>query len=87
MLLVACFVTGLVLGAVGHWAARKIYWRVKTPRYVRRHLSALRYNRRRSVALRHRRYYPVRPLRSYAGYNSDYHLSKLFKKLDQQDND
>lgn len=87
MLLFACFVSGLFTGVVGYWAGRKIYWRVKTPRHVRRHLSRLRYRRRLSLALRHRRYYPALPLRSYSGYNSDYRLSKLFEKLDRQDND
>ena len=87
LLLLACFVAGLFTGAGSYWAGRKIYWRIKTPRYVRRHLSTLRYRRRLSVALHRRRYYPVRPLRAYAGYNSDYRLSKLFEKLDRQDND
>lgn len=85
--LVLCFVAGLIAGVVGYWVGRKIYWHIKTPRHVRRHLSKLRYRRRLNLALRHRRYYPVRSLRPYSGYNSDYRLSKLFEKLDRADND
>ena len=87
VLCAASFVAGLIVGVVGYWAARKIYWRIKTPRYVRHHLSRLRYRHRFILASRHRRYYPARHLRSYSGYNSDYRLSKLFEKLDRQDND
>ncbi len=86
-LFLLCFVSGFFAGAAGYWGARKIYWRIKTPSYVRRHFARLRYRRRLSLALRHRRYYPARSLRSYSGYNSDYRLSKLFEKLDSANDD
>jgi hypothetical protein len=86
MLLIACFVAGLVTGVVGYWVGHKIYWHVKTPRLVRRHFSTLRYRRRLGLTLRHRYHFLARP-RTYTGRHSDYRLSKLFKKLDQQDND
>jgi hypothetical protein len=86
MLLIACFVAGLVTGVVGYRTGRKIYWHVKTPRRVRRHFSTPRYRRRLGLTLRHRYYFSARP-RTYTGYHSDYRLSKLFDKLDRRDND
>jgi len=87
LLLSAFFTAGFFAGVVFYWLSRKFYWYVKTPQYVRRHFATIGHRRRLSVALRRRRYYPVRPLRSYAGYGSDYRLSKLFEKLDRRSDD
>jgi hypothetical protein len=80
--LVLCFVSGLAVGAVGHWAARKIYWHYKWPLLNKRHYHMLRFRRYR--------FYPRRSLkvqrslrRSYSGYGNDYRLSKLFDRVDK----
>lgn len=80
------FAAGVAVGWFIGYVARKIYWLVKTPRHVRRHMSILRMRGYRSRA---RRKFSLRRLtmRSYSGYDSDYRLSKLFEKLDRADND
>jgi|LakMenEpi03Aug12_release.lakeMendotaPanAssembly.Ray.scaffolds.fasta_scaffold198193_3 hypothetical protein len=84
--LIACFLSGCVVGAIGYWAARKIYWYNKLPKMPYRHKSILRFRRyrfhpRRSPSL-------SRVLRgTYSGYSSDYRLNKLFEKIESRDND
>lgn len=88
-LLVLCFTLGVVVGGVGFWVLRKLYWRIYSPRLVRRYFAPPRYRRRVNTALRHRRPAVFRrlPIRTYAGYASNYRLTKLFDRLDQRDDD
>jgi len=83
--LLLCFMSGLVIGAVGHWAARKLYWRAKFAparfsRYTQRRFS--RYGlRRRPFFLRAFRRDP------YSRYAADYRLSRLLDRLEERHDD
>jgi len=80
--LVLCFLTGAVVGAVLHWAARKIYWYNAWPKLDRRHYHTLRFRRYRFYPRRSWQIHRLRR-RSYSRYDSDYRLSKLFQDVDK----
>lgn len=88
-LLVLCFMSGVIVGGVGFCVLRKLYWHIYSPRFVRRYFAPPLYRRRVNMALRHRRPVVFRrlPIRTYAGYSSNYRLTKLLDRLDQRDDD